>query len=98
MSYVSVPFEDDEISFSLDDSVQKHIASYVTHQGQCAFADVAFLPWPEGDLVSQVDEKRVHAVAFDGQGYGLSFGNQCLDFRVDFVFVYGDNSMHFVVS
>lgn len=84
---VSVPFEDDDVSFSLDDSVKKDIAFDVAYEGYCSGADVAVSPWPQGDLIPQMKESGVHAVAFGSEGHSMSFSNEFADFRKNDLFI-----------
>ncbi len=87
--YNPVSFEDDCVAFAVYDSVDQYVASCVAYEGDSAFADVAVCPGAEGDLVSEMHQERVHAVAFDRQGHGFPFSNEFADFLVHDVLVYG---------
>ena len=84
---VAVAFEDDDVAFSAYDSVDEDVASQVADHCDCASADVAVCPWTEGYLVAQMCKEWVHAVAFDGDGYGVAFSNESADFLIHRVFV-----------
>ena len=88
-AYIAVSFEDDDVSFSTYDSMDQDITSDVTHEGHCAFAYVTVSPWPEGDLVPQMHQERVHAVAFDRKGYGFALSNEFADFLIHHLLVDG---------
>ena len=83
LAYVSVSFKEDIVAFSFDDSVEDDIASEVAYEGYCAGADVAVSPRAEGDLVSHMDDARIHAVADCCQGYHATFSNDFADFFED---------------
>lgn len=86
---VAVSEKGDCVLVHLDDPMDEVVAVYVTHQGNCSHLDVFFFPRAECELVAEVDHEGVHAVAFDCQGYGLSFGDQCADLLHHYRFVYG---------
>ena len=90
LTYVAVSFEDDDVAFSFDDSVDEDIASDVAYKGYCASSDVAVSPWTEGDLIPHMEQERVHAVALCSQGYGLAFSNEFADFLEHQFLVYGN--------
>ena len=83
LTYVAVSFECYYVAFSFDDSVDEDIASDVAYKGYCASSDVAVSPWSEGDLVSHMDDARIHAVADCCQGYHATFSNDFADFFED---------------
>lgn len=87
-SYVAVAFEDDGVSFAAYDAVDQDVTSDVAYKGDSAFADVLVFPWTEGDLVAQVHQEWVHAVAFDSDGHGLPFSDESADLLVHCVLVY----------
>lgn len=95
LSDVSVAFEVDDVPFSLYYSVDQDIAPYVAHEGHCAFTDVLIGPWTKGDLVSQMEQERVHAVTFRCEGNARSFSNQFADFDEHNLLVYCNLLCHF---
>ena len=93
---ISVSKKDHSVGVNLYDSVYQMVASCVSDQGHCSFPDVIFLPWTEAHLVSQMDYKRVHAVALDRDGHSLSFRNQLSDFLHHYGLVYRNCLGHFL--
>ena len=79
LKHVSVAEEGDGVLVYSDDSVDEVVAVGVTYEGYCSFLQVFLFPRTECHLVTHVDHERVHAVAFDCDGHGLAFGNQCSD-------------------
>ena len=92
---VSVAHERELVAFSFDDAVDDIAASCVLGKDDSTFADLIVSPRAEGDLVAQVHDERIHAVAFGADGHGLAFGNQLFDFRHHKSLVF-DNSAHVV--
>ena len=62
---------------------------YVSDKSHCSFSYVFVLPRPQSHLIAQVHDERIHAVSFQGDGYGLSFGDHLSDLFHHYCFVYG---------
>ena len=92
---VSVAHECEHVAFSFDDAVDDVAASCVFDEHDSAFADLTVIPRTEGDLVAQVHDEWVHAVAFGADGHSLAFGNQSADFLHHKSLIF-DNSAHLV--
>ena len=75
LSDIAVAFEDDGVAFSFDDAMQKDIAFDVAYEGNCARTYVAVGPRAEGDLISQMKQAWIHAVALCSDGYSVPFSN-----------------------
>ena len=85
---VAVSKECDCVFVHLYDSVDEVVAICVEHERHCSFAQVLIFPRAEGHLVAQVNHERVHAVALDCEGYGLTFGDQRSDLLHHHSFLY----------
>ena len=72
---VSVAFKIDDVTFPAYYPVDEDVASYITDECYYAFPDVFICPWSEGDLVSQMVEKWVHAITLGCDGYAGTFSN-----------------------
>lgn len=88
-SYISVTQEGYFVSFSFDDAVDEVIAVYIPDKSHCSFAYIFVFPWTESHLVAQVDDERIHAVPFQGDGYGFPFRDHLSDLFHHYGFVYG---------
>ena len=65
------------------------VAIYVLDKSHSSFAYFFVFPRAERHLVAQVHDERIHAVSFEGDGYGLAFRDHLSDLFHHYGFVYG---------
>ena len=76
---VAVAKQNDGISLTVDDPVDKVFPAHITHQSDASAPELALLERPESDLVAAVHDERVHAVALDGDGHAHALGDHASD-------------------
>ena len=69
--------------------MDKVVTADVLYQSYRSFAYVFIFPRAERHLVAQVHDERIHAVSFEGDGYGLAFRDHLSDLFHHYGFVYG---------
>ena len=65
------------------------VSVYVSDKSHGSFAYVFVFPRSQRHLIAQVHDEWIHAVSFQGDGDGLSFGDHLSDLFHHYRFVYG---------